>query len=76
MYSCVARLDITRNGVVAYKLDENLAIYRLSSTSVSHNKFKMLKYHYNVYRKHERFNVSKSLYYLLIHSINKVLFKY
>lgn len=42
MYGCVARLDITRNGVVAYKLDENLAIYRLSSTSVSHNKFKSL----------------------------------
>lgn len=69
-------LDITRNGVVAYKLDENLAIYRLSSTSVSHNKFKMLKYHYNVYRKHERFNVFKSLYYLIIHSINKIFFKY
>lgn len=50
-------LDITRSGVIAYKLNETLATYRLSDNSVSSKKLSMLKYHFNVYRKHEHFGV-------------------
>lgn len=68
-------LDITRQGVIAYKLNELLSIYRLSSDSVSSNKFKIIKYQYNVYKKHEKIGFIKSVLYLIIHSINRV-FKY
>ena len=71
-----AWLDITKKGVVAYKLNESLSIYRISSTSVSFNKFKMIKYHYNVYRNHEKFGVVKAIWYLFLHSMNKIFAKY
>lgn len=69
-------LDITRSGVIAYKLNETLATYRLSDNSVSSKKFSMLRYHYNVYHKHEHFGVLKSFWYLGIHSFNKLFKKY
>lgn len=69
-------LDITRSGIVAYRVPKNLAIYRIQSSSVSHNKWKLPKFHFNVYKKHEKFNFFKSLYYLFIHSFNKVFNKY
>lgn len=56
-----AWLDITRNGVIAHKLDKSLAIYRIGKGTVSSNKFKMIKYHYRVYRRHEKFNPFKNL---------------
>ena len=59
-----AWLDITRSGIIAYKLDDYLSIYRVFGTSVSSNKFRMLKYQYRLYRRHEKFNVLKSLWYL------------
>lgn len=71
-----AWLDIVRTGVNAYRLDESLSIYRISSGTVSSNKTKMLKYQYKLYRKHERFNVIKSLWYTLICSVNKLFKKY
>lgn len=71
-----AWLDITRNGVIAHKLDESLSVYRISNNSVSSNKTGLLKYHYRVYRIHERFNVIKSLWYLFVFSINKLFCKY
>ena len=71
-----AWLDITRNGTLAYKLNESLSIYRLDSNSVSSNKFRLLKYQYNVYRKHEKFNFIKSFWLLLICSLNKFAKKY
>ena len=69
-------LDITKTGVAAYKLNRILAIYRLGNNTVSSNKLKLLKYHYNVYRKHEGFSRLKSFRYLLIHSFNKIFKKY
>lgn len=69
-------LDITKSGVIAYRVPKNLATYRIQNSSVSHNKLKLLKFHFNVYKKHEKFNFFKSLYYLLIHSLNKALNKY
>ena len=71
-----AWLDITRSGIDAYRVPKNLAIYRIQNSSVSYNKLKLLKFHFNVYKKHEKFNFFKSLFYLLIHSFNKVFNKY
>ena len=71
-----AWLDITRNGVIAYKLNESLSIYRLDSNSVSSNKIRLLKYQYNVYRRHEKFNLFKSFWLLLVCSLKKFVKKY
>ena len=71
-----AWLDITKKGVIAFKINESLAIYRLGIVTLTSNKKKMIKYHYRVYRNHEKFGVLKSLYYLLIFSLNKKFTKY
>jgi len=71
-----AWLDITKEGIVAHKIPKNLAIYRIQSNSVSYHKFKLVKFHWNVYRKHEKIGVFKSLYYLFVHSMNKIFNKY
>lgn len=71
-----AWLDITKKGIVAVKISENLAIYRLGSASLTSNKKKMVKYHYRVYRYHEKMGVLKSIFYLLIFSMNKRFTKY
>lgn len=71
-----AWLDITRNGVVAHCLDKTLSIYRIGSYSVSSNKLRMIKYQYRVYRTHEKFCVFKSLWFVLLCSLNKIFRKY
>lgn len=69
-------LDITKKGYKGYKINECLAKYRLSNDSVSHNKFRLIKYQYRVYKRHEKFNFFKSLFYVFICSFKKVFFKY
>lgn len=69
-------LDITKQGIIAHKIPCLLATYRLSPDSISSNKFRMLKYHYNVYRKHLKFSRIASLFYLFIHTFNKIFRKY
>ena len=71
-----AWLDITKKGIIAYKLDESLSIYRVENGSVSSNKFKMIKYQYRLYRKHLNFGAIKSLYLVLVCSMKKVFRKY
>lgn len=71
-----AWLDITKKGISAFRLDESLSIYRIGENTVSSNKIKMMKYQYGLYRKHERFSVIKSMWYVLICSVNKLLKKY
>ena len=65
-------LDITKQGINAYKLNENLATYRVGSNSVSSKKGKMIKYLYRVFRRHEKFGVIKSLFYLFIYCLNRI----
>lgn len=69
-------LDITKSGVLAYKLPESLATYRLSEQSISSNKIRMLKYQYLMYRKHLRLNPIKSFWYTLAVTLNKIFKKY
>ena len=65
-------LDLTRDGIYAYRLNEVLATYRIATNSVSSKKHHMVKYLYRVFRKHEKFGIFKSLFYLLIYSFNRI----
>ncbi|VXD08774.1 putative teichuronic acid biosynthesis glycosyltransferase TuaG [Enterobacterales bacterium 8AC] len=49
----------------AYCIQESLASYRLSTTSISGNKFKAARWQWNIYREELDFSVSKSAYYFL-----------
>lgn len=71
-----AWLDVTKRGIKAVKIDESLAIYRLGNATLTSNKKKMIKFHYRVYRQHEKMGVFKSLYYLFIFMLNKLFTKY
>ncbi|MCR4661087.1 MAG: glycosyltransferase family 2 protein [Clostridia bacterium] len=71
-----AWLDVTKKGIKAIKINESLAIYRLGNATLTSNKKKMIKYHYRVYRHHEKFGVIKSLYYLFAFMMNKKFSKY
>ena len=68
-------LKILKTGEKAHCLHECLAKYKVHSNSVSSNKFKMIKYQWMVYRKVEKINVFKSMYYLVCWAITG-LFKY
>lgn len=59
-----------------YLLDQDLAYYRVGNSSLSSgSKFKLLKYHYRLYRTSAEFNVAKSLFYtftnIIIYLSNK-----
>ena len=66
-------LSILKNGETGYCLREDLAKYVIHEKSVSSNKLKMIKYQWNVYRKVEKLNWFKSVYYLVCWAINGVL---
>lgn len=66
-------LSILKRGEKAYCLHECLAQYKVHANSVSSNKFKMMKYQWQVYRKVEGINVFKSIYYLSSWAIMGVL---
>lgn len=51
--------------VDGYLLAEPLAIYRKRDSSLSSSKFKLIKYHYLVFRKSEQFGILISLFYAL-----------
>ena len=66
-------LSILKNGEEAHCLHECLAQYKVHSNSVSSNKLKMMKYQWQVYRKIERINVFKSIYYIACWAVMGVL---
>ena len=66
-------LSILKNGEEAHCLHECLAQYKVRSNSVSSNKLKMIKYQWRVYRKVERINVFKSIYYLAYWAVMGIL---
>lgn len=66
-------LEITRLNVTAKGIQEPLAIYNDRISSISHNKFNLLKYNWSVYRKFEKFNCIKATFYLVVLVVNKFL---
>ena len=71
-----AWLDITKRGIDAHLLKECLSVYRVREESVSSRKFRMAKYQYRLYRRHEGFGVIKSLYYLALCTLNRLFIKH
>ena len=49
----------------AYGIQSPLAIYRIRKNSLSRNKWALLKYQWDFYRKVEKLTFSQSLYYMV-----------
>lgn len=65
-------LSILKKGYIAYGVDEVLARYRKSSTSLSGNKLKAAKWTWNIYRNVEQISLPKAIYYFINYSINGI----
>ncbi|WP_264525317.1 glycosyltransferase family 2 protein [Flavobacterium sp. N502536] len=68
-------LSILKKGYIAKNVGHVLAKYRVRKSSVSSNKFKVIKWYYAIYRKNENLSVLQTLYYLII-ALSKSFFKY
>lgn len=58
-------LEILKSGIKVKMFHKSLTKYTLRSKSVSSKKFEMLKYQWQVYRKVEKINFFRSVYYLI-----------
>lgn len=68
-------LEILRNGYVAKSTGLVSARYRVRDTSLSSNKYKVIFWVYNIFRKNERMSVIKSVYFTL-NTLSRSFFKY
>lgn len=66
-------LNILKNNIVAYGIQENLAKYRKVSSSLSSNKLKTIKWTWKIFRENQQINMIRSIYYLSIHLYNGLL---
>ena len=55
-------LQVLKKIDIGYGMSEILASYRVRSDSLSGNKLKLIKYHWELYRKIERHSISRSIY--------------
>lgn len=69
----VTWLDILKKGYNAYNVDEVLVLYRVSKNSLSSNKFRVLKWQWNIYRNIEGFGILKSSKYFLSYAYHAFL---
>ena len=60
-------LNILKKGITAYGIPKNLAQYRKVSDSLSANKLKTIAWTWNIFRKSQKLNRTKSLYFLICH---------
>lgn len=63
-------LDIIQKSGNAFCIQEPLAKYRVSDSSLSSNKFKAIKWQWSIYRNELKFSRSKSLYYFSHYILN------
>lgn len=68
-------LKILRNNFYARNCGSVLASYRVRNSSISSNKFKVIKWYYNIFRINEKFSIFDSVYFTLI-SLTRSFFKY
>lgn len=61
---------LLREGNIAYGLNESLANYRKVAGSISNDKFKAAKTHWNNCRKLEKLPIYKCLYYFIFYCLN------
>lgn len=64
---------ILSRGYVAYGLNENLALYRVSRNSMTANKGKSAKRQWDVYRKHYGFSLLRSCWYFVSYAFHAVI---
>lgn len=64
-------LNILKQGVTAYGLNESLALYRTgNSKSISSNKLQSAFWTWNVYRETQKLSVLKIIYYMCFYCLN------
>lgn len=64
-------LDILKQGITAYGIQESLALYRTgNSESISSNKLQSAMWTWNVYRNSQKLSVVKSMYYMLFYTVS------
>ncbi len=63
---------LLRQGHIAYGLNESLAYYRKVEGSISNDKFKAAKNHWNNCRKIEKLSLLKCLFYFFFYGINTI----
>lgn len=68
-------LKIVKKTDYAYGMDEPLATYRIVSNSLSSNKFKLLKYHYQLFTEFEKIGTIRALYYLGWNIFTKLVYR-
>ena len=68
----VAWLKITKKNINAYNFPQTLVVWNKTKNSLSSNLFQKLYDGLLVFMKYEKFNFIKSLYYLLLLSINSI----
>ena len=67
-------LNILKQGITAYGLDERLALYRTgNSKSVSSNKLQSALWTWNVYRSSQTLSIFKSIYYMCFYVFNGIV---
>lgn len=67
--------EILSRGYIAYGLDENLALYRISDKSLTGNKIISIKRQWSTYRNYHKFSVLRSCYYFICYAFS-ALFKH
>ena len=65
-------VDILKRGYVAYGMPEVLALYRVSSNSLTSSKVKSAKLQWETYRKYCKFGLLKSSLYFISYAIHAV----
>ncbi|MFY3768922.1 UDP-Glc:alpha-D-GlcNAc-diphosphoundecaprenol beta-1,3-glucosyltransferase WfgD [Providencia manganoxydans] len=65
-------LEIVKKSTNSFCIQEPLAKYRLSESSLSGNKFKAMKWQWNIYRNELNFNVLKSSYLFIHYTLNAI----
>lgn len=70
---CVAWIEILQKGYIAHNTNTIEAVYRESKNSVSSNKFVILHWQWNIYRKILKLGVLKSIYYYLHYAVRGFL---
>ena len=65
--------EILSRGYVAYGLNENLALYRVSDNSLTTNKGKAAKLQWSVYRKYYNFSLLKSATCFLSYALHAIM---
>lgn len=70
-YACWLR--ILKNNINGYGLNIPLTRYRIRNDSLSSNKFSLIKYNWQVFRKSEKFGILKSSFYLFTNISAKIL---